>query len=120
MTTTPAKRPTDVSVVLDYLVKLDDFANKAMILEATKLPYDRLRPALAHLMKHHAIDCLIVNKNELWFFATPGDDDRTRVASETPNDLHRTEKGRRFKGRSDLLGGINLGDKPSTKTRTRG
>ena len=110
MTTTPAKRPTDVSVVLDYLVKLDDFANKAMILEATKLPYDRLRPALAHLMKHHAIDCLIVNKNELWFFATPGDDDRTRVASETPNDLHRTEKGRPGRRTHARLRRLRAGD----------
>lgn len=113
-------RPTDVSVVLEYLVKLDDFANKAMILEATSLPYDRLRPALAHLMKHHAIDCVIVNKNELWFFATPADDDRVRVLPESHNGIKRTEKGRRYKGRSDLLGGINVGDKPNIKTRTRG
>ena len=73
-------RPTDVSVILAYLVGLDDFANKAMILAEVKIPDDRVRPALAHLAKHKAIDCVIVNGNELWWFATPERDDRTRVA----------------------------------------
>lgn len=88
-------RPTDVSVVLSYLVKLDDFANKRMILQATQLPDNRLRPALAHLQKHHAIDCLVVNQNELWFFATPANDDRVLIKKETLNGLTRTEKGRK-------------------------
>jgi hypothetical protein len=96
-------RPTDVSVVLAYLAALDDFANKAMILEATKILDNRLRPALAHLMKHHAVGCVIVNANELWFYATPGDDDRKKIRSKTANDLHRNDKGRRFNGRSKIL-----------------
>lgn len=101
---TTGYRPTDVSVVLAYLVALDDFANKAMLLEATKIADDRLRPALAHLLKHHAVGCVIVNTNELWFYATSGDDDRKMIRSKTANDLHRNDKGRRFNGRSKTLG----------------
>ena len=96
-------RPTDVSVILAYLVGLDDFANKAMILAEVKIPDDRVRPALAHLAKHKAIDCVIVNGNELWWFATPERDDRTRVAKATPEGITRNEKGRRFTGRTPLI-----------------
>lgn len=80
-------RPTDVSVVLAYLVGLDDFANKKMVREATKLPDNRIRPALAHLLKHHAIDCVVVNEDELWFYATPATDDRKLIKKESPNGL---------------------------------
>lgn len=104
MTNKTGDRPTDVSVVLAYLVGLDDFANKAMLLEGTGLIDNRLRPALAHLMMHHAIDCVIVNECELWFYATPGSDDRVFQRKTSPNDLHRAERGRRFNGRSKLLG----------------
>ena len=97
-------RPTDVSVVLEYLVKLDDFANKKMILAETKLPANRLRPALAHLQAHHAIDAVIVNQNELWFFATPGYDDRQVIKQTTPNGITRNEtKGRRSTPRKPRL-----------------
>lgn len=90
------KRPTDVSVVLAYLTKLDDFASKMMIREATSLPDNRVRPALAHLKKHYAIDCMIVNQNELWFYATPGTDDRQVIKKESPNGLTRNDtRGRR-------------------------
>ena len=88
-------RPTDVSVILAYLSDLDDFANKKMILEATKIPANRERPGLAHLQKHFCIDCMIVNGNELWFYATPGNDDRVMIKKESPNGVTRTEKGRR-------------------------
>ena len=96
-------RPTDVSVVLAYLVSLDDFANKRMILEATKLPDNRIRPALAHLQKHFCIDCVIVNQNELWFYATPGNDDRQVIKKETINGLTRNEKGRIGRKRRALI-----------------
>lgn len=93
----PDRRPTDVSVVLDYLVKLDDFAPPKMIRAGTRLPPNRLRPAIAHLHKHRAIDCIIVNGDELWFFATPGDDDRSRIMETTLNGITRKDKGRRSK-----------------------
>lgn len=88
-------RPTDVSVVLNYLIKLDDFASRKMIHEATSTPMNRVRPALAHLQSHLCIDAVIVNKNELWFYATPASDDRKVIKKETPNGITRTEKGRR-------------------------
>lgn len=88
-------RPTDVSVVLDFLTKLDDFANRKMIHEATGVTMNRIRPALAHLQMHFCIDALIVNGNELWFYATPASDNRKLVKKETPNGITRTEKGRR-------------------------
>lgn len=87
-------RPTDVSVILAYLVGLDDFANKAMILAGTGLPENRYRAAIAHLAKHKCIDCVIVNENELWWFATPERDDRSRIAKVTPEGIKRNEKGR--------------------------
>ena len=88
-------RPTDVSVVLAYLVDLDDFANRKMIHEATAIPMNRVRPALAHLKLHFCIDAVIVNSNELWFYATPASDNRVKIMKESPNGKTRTEKGRR-------------------------
>jgi hypothetical protein len=88
-------RPTDVSVVLAYLTALDDFANRMMIHAATAIPMNRIRPALAHLKNHSCIDCMIVNGNELWFWATPASDDRKIIRKKSPNGLTRTEKGRR-------------------------
>lgn len=88
-------RPTDVSVILEYLTKLDDFANRKMIHEATGIPMNRIRPGLAHLQAQFCIDALIVNGNELWFYATPASDDRKVVKKETLNGITRTEKGRR-------------------------
>lgn len=102
-------RPTDVSVILAYLVGLDDFANKAMILAETKIPDDRVRPALAHLAKHKCIDCVIVNDNELWWFATPERDTRTIVRKFTPEGLKRNEKGRRFTGRKSVVAKVKAG-----------
>lgn len=101
-------RPTDASVILEYLTGLDDFANKAMILAETKIPDNRVRPALAHLAKHKCIDCVIVNETELWWFATPQLDDRLRKRKVTPEGLKRTEKGRRFTGRKPLT--VKKGD----------
>lgn len=86
-------RPTDVSVVLAWLIAFDDFATKAMIRQATGLPDNRVRPALAHLKLHFAIDCMVVN-DVLWFFATPASDDRTLIKKQSPNGVTRTEKGR--------------------------
>ena len=101
-------RPTDVSVILAYLVGLDDFASKAMVMAETKIPDDHVRPALAHLAKHKCIDCVIVNENELWWFATPERDDRIRIAKATPEGIKRNEKGRRFTGRKTLT--VKKGD----------
>lgn len=100
-------RPTDVSVVLGYLVGLDDFANKAMILEATRLPPNRLRPALYHLATHKVIDCVVVGKNELWWFATPERDTRTVTRKFTPEGITRRDPHGRMskKKRAALLAG---------------
>lgn len=97
-------RPTDVSVVLGYLTGLDDFANKAMILEGTRLPDNRLRPAVAHLAKHKAIDCVIVNEDELWWFATPERDTRAGTHGFTSEGITRRDpNGRVSKKRRAML-----------------
>ena len=85
-------RPTDVSVVLAFLVGLDDFANKKMILEATGLTDNRIRPAIYHLAKHKVIDCVVVNEDELWWFATPERDTRIRTKLETPEEITRHDR----------------------------
>lgn len=82
-------RPTDASVLLAYLVKLDDFANRKMIRTATQMPSNRVNAAIAHLQRHHAIDCVVVNERELWFYATPGTDDRLKIKDLTPNGITR-------------------------------
>lgn len=87
-------RPTDVSVILAYLVGLDDFANKEMIKLNTGMIDNRYRAAIAHLAKHKAIDCVIVNANELWWYATPERDDRIRKLKTSAEGVKRTEKGR--------------------------
>ena len=93
-------RPTDVSVVLAYLVELDDFASRKMIEQATGIKSSRVRPALAHLQKHLCIDAVIVNQRELWFYATPASDDRKMIKKETPNGVTRTEKGRKRRAKT--------------------
>lgn len=101
-------RPTDVSVVLAYLVGLDDFASKAMMLEATRLPDNRLRPAIYHLAKHKAIDCVVVNTNELWWFATPERDTRVIVRKATAEGITRNDKhGRISKKRREILAALD-------------
>lgn len=105
-------RPTDVSVVLAYLVGLDDFANKAMILASTGLPDNRLRPALYHLAKHKVIDCVIVNGNELWWFATPENDDRVVVRKATPEGMTRNDRhGRMSKKKREALTRVEPNDR---------
>lgn len=84
----PAKRPTDVSLVLEALVACDDFMNRSMLAQATQLPRDRLMLAIAHLIHYRAAEAVAVGQ-ELWYMATPQSDTRIRVLKEIKEGITR-------------------------------
>jgi len=74
----PQTRPTDVSVVLEYLVAVDDFVKRADVVANTGLPHDRVRAALANLINYKCVQ-VVVEDDEVWYMATPELDTRTCV-----------------------------------------
>lgn len=82
------KEPTLVSRVEEAMDLADDFVNVAMIVAATKLTPNQVTASLHHLKKHKVADCLV--SNGLWWFLTPGTDDRAkRVEERRPEDKPR-------------------------------
>lgn len=95
------KRPTHTHLVLEALVHWpQDFASVADLMAATGSQYNQVTAALFHLHKRHAVDVVIERDGKSWWFATPGDDNRTHtVDARTPEDRPRSRrKGRIQKG----------------------
>ena len=89
------KRTTYTKMILDYLISLDDYATKAMIVAAVKLKQDQVAITLHDLKRHHAIEAMEAD-GKLWFYATPEYDDRQRKLDEIKEDIKRTRtKSRR-------------------------
>lgn len=85
------KRPTDTNVVLEALIGHDDFMNRAMLREATRLPRDRLMMALRHLLHYKAAEAVAVGK-ELWYMASPQSDTRIKVVAQIKDGITRQRK----------------------------
>lgn len=84
--------PTQVSRVLEYLVRANDFVLAGTISTALGLTMDQVSAALHHLKKFKAID-YVQSQTKIYFFATPEEDTRTRIlperVPEPPGNRHR-------------------------------
>lgn len=89
------KRPTDVSLVLEVIVKRDDFMNRTMIYEALpSLGRARIGMALTHLLHYHCIEAVAVGQ-ELWFMPTPERDTRVFALKEIKDGITRKRQPKR-------------------------
>jgi len=76
-------RPTHTCLVLQALAGWpQDFASVRDLMEATGSNYAQVTAALFHLRARHAADVVVEHDGQSWWFATPGDDDRTKVVNE--------------------------------------
>jgi len=91
------KKPTWTSLIFDELVNADDFLSVQMLMTATKANIGQATAALHHLAKYKAVESVVGGDGNLWWFATPGCDCRTktvdeRVPEEPGNRCRRTGK----------------------------
>jgi hypothetical protein len=76
------KKPTWTSLVLDVLVRADDFMSTAQVMAATGANIDQTTAALHHLSKCKAVESVVGGDGNLWWFATPDHDCRLRTVEE--------------------------------------
>lgn len=86
--------PTHTSKVMDALTHCaEDFMTTQQLMEATGSAYNQCTAALFHLRRRGAVDVVVEADGRGWWFATPGDDDRTRIIEErTPEDKPRRRR----------------------------
>lgn len=96
------KRPTHTRLVFEALVRWpQDFASVSDLVLHTGSTFNQVSAALHHLRKRHAVDVVVERDGTGWWFATPGDDDRTRVLNErVPEDRPRRPRRGVRKARS--------------------
>ncbi len=71
-------KPTWTALVLDALIKADDFMSLEQIMDAVKAPDRRLiRVTILWLRRFNAVDSVVV-EDKPWWFATPENDTRTK------------------------------------------
>lgn len=91
------KEPTSTSLVLELLIRADDFRTSRQIQGELGLDVNHVAAALCHLRKHQAVDC-IEQPDALWWYATPQNDTRTRTHAErTPEARPRRPRRRKEK-----------------------
>ena len=73
--------PTYASQVLEVLVAADDALRCREIAARLSLSSRLVSGVLHTLYRYHAVD-VIEGQDDLWWYATPADDTRTRVARE--------------------------------------
>jgi len=97
------RRPTWTSLILEALVRGDDFATVPQLCAATKAKLGQCTAALHHLRAHHAADCL-ASDGQLFWYATPGTDDRTKIVPERAPEPagNRTRRSRVVKAAKPL------------------
>lgn len=82
-------KPTWTKLVLDALVDMDDFVTATELRILTGGNVGQVTAALAHLRAMHAVSAESVD-GVLYWFATPGEDERTRQLDErVPEDRPR-------------------------------
>jgi hypothetical protein len=85
-------QPTSVSIVWEYLTKVNDFVTAAQIREVTRLDSNHASAALYCLKKYRAVECF-ESDDVLWWFATPQYDQRSRTVDErTPESKPRKKR----------------------------
>jgi len=87
------KMVTTTTLVTEALVRADDFMSASQLVEATGRSTNRVTAALHHLKVHKAIQAMEVG-GQLYWYATPSDDDRHRVVEEKAEETkpRRTRK----------------------------
>lgn len=91
------KQTTSTTLVLEALIRADDFHTGRQLKEKLGLDVNHVSAALYHLRKYRAVDFVETEKT-LWWFATPADDLRSRVVYErAPEIKPRTPRRRREK-----------------------
>ena len=82
------KEPCWTKLVLDALRGCDDFLSYAMLRKITGASPTQVSAACHHLRKRHAVDCVIEVDGVAWWYATPDDDDRSRVVTERAPEVN--------------------------------
>lgn len=72
---------TATTLVMEALVRADDFRTGRQLQEELRLSGNRVSAALYHLLKHRAVEFVEADRT-LWWFATPTSDTRSRVVEE--------------------------------------
>lgn len=80
------KQPTATSIVFEALVRADDFRTGLQLQAETGLNSNRVSAALYHLKKYKAAE-FIEGEGNLWWFATPETDTRSRTIEEKAPEL---------------------------------
>lgn len=94
------KERTATTLVMDALLRADDFRTGRQLMDELKLDTNHVSAALCHLRKYSAVDC-VEGEDALWWFATPENDQRTKVLRErTPES--RPRKPRRKRARKEV------------------
>lgn len=89
------KQPTATTLVLEALIRADDFRTSRQLQAELQLDTNHVSAALCHLAKHKAVE-FVEADSSLWWFATPETDTRSRVVDErAPED--RPRKPRRLR-----------------------
>ncbi len=89
------KVPTATTLVLDALVRADDFLTAKQLQAVTRLDVCHVSAALHHLRKYRAAAC-IEQPDALWWFATCEDDLRTRTVEERVPESRRRNRRRKM------------------------
>ena len=76
------KQPTWTSLIFDALVQAGDFMSAQMLMVATKANVGQTTAALHHLAKCKAVESVVGGDGNLWWFATPSCDCRSRTVEE--------------------------------------
>lgn len=66
-------KPTTTHLVLNHLMKLDDFAGVPQLVTATERSANQVSAALYWLQKAGVVDS-VMSQDRLWWFATHGQD----------------------------------------------
>lgn len=89
------KKPTWTSVVLEFLRKLDDFANRPMIMLATRISSDQFTATVHCLRKYRVIDVIIQPDGSAWWYALPAElDTRVRHLDEIADGIRRHRRSK--------------------------
>jgi hypothetical protein len=88
------KQPTHTSLVNQYLVALKDFDTVAGITKGSGVCHRLVMISLWHLRRHKAVDS-VESDGQLWWFATPEYDTRSKTLLErTPEEKKRNRRKR--------------------------
>jgi hypothetical protein len=90
------KLPTWTSLILEELVRADDFLSLGDLIARTGATHNQTTASIHNLSKFRAIESVVGGDGSLWWFATPDQDTR----QHTHEERVREEPGTRCRKRS--------------------